>query len=191
MLTTYPEDFLNSNLRTGELYHLVLSLGLEITETEFRNIITQLNLKFISPRLAFSGLYSPKELTIYYSTSDSIPPITQREVISALTGAFSAYYPDVDYGKSEGEVPGAAPLIPEKEKESRPLFSPEWLEEGAKELIENLKQGWDQFVQTVSDKTGIPEWAIPYLIGGSVITIILLLIALKTKPVVIIERKKS
>lgn len=186
----YTSDFLASSLRPGVLYELVISLAVEISEIAFKNIITQLNLQFISPRVVFSGLHGP-ELTIYYSTSDSFPAISQQEIVFALMTAFDDYSPSILYEESPGEIPGGVPLIPVKATEPRALFSPEWIEEGAKELWQSTKQGYEDFIEAVSEKTGLPKWSVPYILGGSAITAILVILYVKTKPVLVIKTKKS
>ena len=176
-IITYPTDFLNSDLRQGVLYQLTISLATEITEMAFRSIITQLNIKFISPRVAFSGLWTPQKLTIFYSTSDWSPTISQKDIVFSLTDAFSLYHPQIVFEESEGEVPGGLPIISPKGGEYE-IFSLKW-----------WKQTYEDFVKTVSEATGLPKDKIPWIFGGSLLVVTLLVLWLKTKPIIIIEKE--
>jgi len=169
-MITYPTDFLESQLRPGELYELVISLGLDITETAFRSIVSELNVKFVSPRVIFSGSLQGKEIKLFYSTSD--PGLNQRQVVNSLTNAFSAYGPEIDFGKSEGEIPQAIPLVTPKAQEA-PILSLDW-----------LKQGYQEIINSISQKTGLPGYTILPLAGAG---LILLIVALKAKPVIILK----
>lgn len=170
---TIPSDFLASFLRPGILYELLVSLGVEITEVEFRTNISTLNVKFISPRVIFSGSVQEKtKLKIFYSTADYSPVISQRDVVSSLEEAFAPYYPEIVFEESPGEIPQAIPIISPKVTEA-PILSLDW-----------LKKGYEEIVQDISQKTGLPSWTILPIFGGGVL---LLVLALKAKPVLVIK----
>lgn len=160
MSIVYVDDFLNSSLTPLSLYQLRISLGVEISETAFRNVISTLNTEFVSPRVAFSALWTTKELTIYYSTSDWQPVISQREIVSGLMDGFDYYFPSILYQESTGEIFGAVPLIPVKATEPRPLFSPEWIPEFFKDMKEEAKQVAEEVIDEIEKVTGWPRWAI-------------------------------
>lgn len=171
---TIPSDFLASFLRPGILYELLVSLGVEISEVEFRTNISTLNVKFVSPRIVFSGSVQDKtKLKIFYSTSDYSPVISQRDIVSALREAFAAYYPEIVFQESPGEVPQAIPIISPKVTQA-PVFSLDW-----------LKQGYEKIIEDISLKTGLPRWTVLPIAGS---LLILLVVALKTKPVLIIKK---
>lgn len=173
MSITIPSDFLASFLRPGILYELLVSLGVEISDVEFRRNISTLNVKFISPRVIFSGSLQDKtKIKVFYSVKHSTPVISQRDIVSALREAFLAYYPEVVFEESPGEVPQAIPLVTPREE--APPLSLDW-----------LKKGYQEIINSISEKTGLPSWAI-LPIAGSVL--VLLIVALKTKPVVIIKK---
>lgn len=178
-------DFLESDLRPGKLFELVITLGLDITEIRFREIITQLNLKFLSPRVIFSGSRQGKELKIFYSTDGY--GISQREVVFALMTGFENYGPSIQFEKSPGQVPGAVPLVTPK-KEPIPLFSPEYVGEFVEDAKEKIKEVAKEVVDEIEKTTGWPRWSIPYILGGSAVTVILLVLWAKSKPILIIKK---
>lgn len=170
MSITYPTDFLQSSLRPGELYQLVIGLGLDIAESDFRSIVQNLNRQFVSPRVIFSAVLQGKETKVSYSTADY--GMSQREIVTSLTEAFSAYGPEIIFEESPGEVPQGIPLI--SPKRGAPLFSLDW-----------LKQGYEEIIKSASEKTGLPRWSI-LPIGGSIL--VMLIVALKAKPVIVLTK---
>ncbi len=170
---TYSTDFLNSNLRWNILYNLIVTLTREITELDFRNRINELNIRFISPRVAFSATRSPQMLEIFYSTSDKYPQISQRDIVDAITTIFSYYTAEVVYEDS-GEVPGGKPIVSPKYDPTR-MFSLDWWGEL-----------YNSFKNTVSQTTGLPKWSISWLLVG---TAILVIITVSKRTVVKISRR--
>ena len=186
---TIPSDFLASNLRTGVLYELVVSLGVEITEIRFRDIISELNVQFITPRVIFSSLWNPKQLTVYYSTDGQLPAISQKEVVFALMSAFDNYGPSILYEES-GEIPGAVPLLTPK-KDPIPLFSPEYIADFFNDAKEKVTEVAKDIVDEIEKVTGWPRWAFPYILGAGAISVFLLVLYVKIKPVLVIKTKGS
>jgi len=168
MSIIYPTDFLNSLTRAGQLYELTISLGLPITEIGFRGLVSSLNTKFVLPRAAFSGTLKDKKISLFYSTN---APMSQREIVLGIEEAFSPYEPEIDFEQSEGEVPGVPLVTP---REEVPILSLDW-----------LKKSYQEIVASISQKTGLPTWTILPIAGS---LLILLVVAIKTKPVVIIKK---
>ena len=187
----YVDDFLESELRVNTLYELKISLALEITEIAFRSVITQLNVKFITPRVIFSGLWTAQELTLYYSADGQLPAVSQKEIVFALMTAFDDYSPSIKYEESEGEIPGAAPLVTPKAEEPRPLLSPEWVPEFFEDVKEEVKEVAKEVVDEIEKVTGWPRELIPYILGAGAVTVILAILYIKIKPVLVIKTKES
>lgn len=161
-------DFLQSDLRPGELYQLNLA-GVEITEAQFRDVISELNQKFLYPRIVFSAVLEDSEIKLWYSTGGK--GATQGQVVLAIDQAFSPYQGQIIYQESPGEVPGAVPLTTPREE--APILSLDW-----------LRESYDSMVESISQKSGLPTWSILPISG---LALILLIAALKTKPIIVLK----